>query len=276
MHIKINDIIGPWKVHKIINVVCDRCIVDVVIDKTLNDQLNDINKIWTMKINNYSDEEINNIKNYELNKCKYSMQYPIDDNYFSGKINKYNWFVMEKFEFDCNELSYFNYKYFLDYVINFLRYIHREKKVVHGDLKSKNILYNKDNIRYVVCDFETLQKPNKEDICNGEHYNDYYYYLYGCELNQCIYSYRNDLQSICYILWMVLRENKYMNYQTRSQNYYNYHIKENKMYKLELLRSQEIMPPVIKKFYDIISIVKWDQEEPPDNELYDNLIKLDL
>ena len=273
MHIQIDDIIGPWKVYKMINIINDRVIVDVIINKILSDEFN-INKIWTMKINISNENEIENIINYELDQCKYSMKYPSNDFYFYGKINKYWWFVMEKFELDCNNLIIFNYKLFLDGVINFLRYIHIEKKVVHGDLKPKNILYNEN--KYTVCDFETLKPPDKLDICNGNHYNDYYYYLYGCEYNKNIFSYRNDLQSVCYILWMILRENKYMNYQQLAQDYYTNHIRENQMKKLEQLRSQEIMPPLIKKYYNIISIIKWDQEEPPDNQVYDNLINLDL
>ena len=275
MKIQINDIIGPWKVHKIINVVNDRFIIDVTVDKIFNDELIDIldiNKIWTMKINSYSDDEILNIKNYELNKCKYSMKYPNDDRYFYGKIYNYWWFVMEKYDSDCNNLLYINYKLFLEGVINFLRYIHREKKIVHGDLKSKNILHNKN--KYVVCDFESLKPPNKIDICNGNHYSDYYYYVYGCEYNQYIFSYRNDLQAICFALWVIIRYNKYMYYQEIGFECYNCRINENKMQNLELLRSQEIMPPLIQKFYDIISIIKWDQEEPPNNELYDNLINI--
>jgi hypothetical protein len=67
---------------------------------------------------------------------------------------------------------------------------------------------------------------------------------------------------------------KYLPYQNNANHYYNKKERLNKLEELEKIRKLDIMPTFIQKFYDIIIDVKWDQLEPPNDEIYDNLIKL--
>jgi len=276
MFITEGQIIGPWRVINILHKDKDRCISDVEIHNITEDILKtlDGNQHWVMKIlyNNY---EIKNILKYDLDKCKYSMKYPKESNYLSGSTSYFFWFVMESFDNDCSLIKSdtFNHIMFLECTINFLRYIHREKKIVHGDLKIKNILHNDYN-RFAICDFEAIQEPDNTIMCNGSDHDHYYYYLHGCELNQPYFSYRNDLQNICFILWYIKLNMKYLPYQNNANHYYNKKERLNKLEELEKIRKLDIMPTFIQKFYDIITDVKWDQLEPPNDEIYDNLIKL--
>lgn len=276
MFITEGQIIGPWRVINILHKDKDRCILNVEIHAVSEHILKilDGNQHWVMKVL-YNNEEIKNILKYDLDKCKYSMKYPKDSNYLSGDTSYFFWFVMESFVSDCSFIKSdtFNHSMFLDCTINFLRYIHREKKKVHGDLKIRNILYDNHN-RFVICDFEAIQEPDNTTICNGSDNDHYYYYLHGCEINQPYFSYRNDLQSICFILWYIKLNMEYLPYQKNANHYYSERQRFNKFEELQKMRELDIMPSFVKKFYDIIIDVKWDQLEPPNDEVYDNLIKL--
>jgi serine/threonine protein kinase len=293
--IKINN----WSVIKIIDQFYDSIIIEVLLDSVDPvDLVNNYNlkTIWIMKIRKYNDiSEGEYYFKYELNKCIYALQSPKNELSSYGKLELVNdrctWSITEKYDEDISKNYIFaknNWIHLLISVIEFLRYIHREKKVVHGDLKAKNILYKTDSeILFKVCDYESLTPPNITDICKKAGYIGYYYYSIGCAKNESFFSYRMDLEAFGLILWAVLisksKEEFVFDWQKMCHKLYkkkiidtlidinsNYALIDN----LKKMTYMYNMIDIIDKYYEIISTVDWKSNEPPDNNIYDELISL--
>lgn len=283
MNIYIGQVIGPWIVHKIIFKNDVKWVVKVKLNGVINEEiLKNIlngNIFWIMKITD-DINEFNNLNKYELNNEKYGLIIPNNDYYSNGKIvsadTTFMWFVMEEYCFDCSSNEFknlqLNEKKILKSVILFLKYIHRKYNIIHGDLKLKNILYK--NNEYRVCDFETLRKPKNTYLCDENHFNNYYYYLHGCEYNKPVYSYRYDFQALGYILWNIYNDYKRFEFQKLAQLYYERQEYNNKYEKLEILKSSLVIPDKIKKYFDIISKIDWYCLDPPAEEIYNEILNL--
>jgi serine/threonine protein kinase len=293
--IKINN----WSVIKVLEQLYDSIIVEVLLDSVdPTDLVNNFNlkTIWIMKIRKYNDiNEGEFYFKYELNKCKYALQSPKNELSSYGKLQLLNerctWSITEKYDEDISKNFIFaknNWTYLLESVIEFLRYIHREKKVVHGDIKAKNILYKTDSeILFKVCDYESLTPPNLTDICKQSGCNGYYFYSIGCAKNESFYSYRMDLEAFGLILWAVLvsktKDEYIFDWQKMCHKLYNQKIVTdinvtNSNYilidNLKKMAYMYNMIDIINKYYEIISDVNWKSTEPPDNNIYDELINL--
>ena len=222
--------------------------------------------------------EYNNIIKYGINNFEYGINIPNDKFFSHGKIklhNKmYSWLVMEEYCFDCSiKRNYlFDEKNFLHSVIKFLKYIHIDHKVVHSDIKLKNILYK--NNQYRVCDFETLNPPTNKYLCDSSNPDNYYYYLYGCEYQKPVFSYRFDLQAVGYMLWSIHNDYKQFEFQNIAQKYYEKRYTIDLFDELEKMKKTCKIPEKIKKYFDIVSKVDWYSLEPPSGEIYDEILNL--
>jgi len=293
--IKINN----WSVIKVLEQLYDSIIIEVLLDSVDPiDLVNNFNlkTIWIMKIRKYSDIcEGEYYFKYELDKCIYALQSPKNELSAYGKLELLNerctWSITEKYDEDISKNFIFaknNWIHLLVSVIEFLRYIHREKKVVHGDIKAKNILYKIDSeILFKICDYESLTHPNNDDICKKSGYIGYYYYSIGCEKNESFFSYRMDLEAFGLILWTVLisktKDEYIFDWQKMCHKLYNQKIitdmnVTNSNYilidNLKKMAQMYNMIEIIEKYYEIISVVNWKSNEPPDNNIYDELINL--
>jgi serine/threonine protein kinase len=283
MNISIGQIIGPWIVHKIIFKNDVKWVVKVKLNGVINEEIlkNILNNniFWIMKITDDMNEFYNFAK-YELNTKEYGLLLPNNDYYSNGKIVSggltFMWFVMEEYCFDCSTVEYKNInldeKKIIKSVVLFLKHIHRKYNIIHGDLKLKNILYK--NNEYRVCDFETLRKPKNTYLCDENHFNNYYYYLHGCEYKKPVYSYRYDLQALGYILWNILNKYEKFEFQRLAQIYYERQENYNKFEKLEIIKNSLVMPDKIKSYFQIISRVDWNCLDPPPEEIYQEILNL--
>lgn len=286
--IKNGDIIGPWKVNKEISKISsDRGVYEVStyqIDVSdLLEKLNGIS-VWSMKIVNtkMSNSEIEVIKKYQLHGVPNSVIMPIDELYISGRYNNnYEWYIMEKCNGDIHKYiksAYQNWDVLLECVCNFLKNLHQKKKLIHGDLKLKNILYKASDNTFKVCDYESCDIPDLETTCINNDSIGYYYYYIGAIPNEPILSYKMDLLAFGTILWAVYcnesLENKIFRWQQHAINYYETRCKYNYYEKLEELKSLEFMPKIIEEYFKIVSRVHPFVNAPPSDDIYDDIINL--
>jgi serine/threonine protein kinase len=295
--LNIGDTISNWQINKIISNYNNSIILEVVLtsispDKLIN--IFDYKTIWIMKIRDDIDEGRIYL-NCKLIDCKYALKIPNDSEYFYGNFKlenyKYTWSITEKYDEDIGKNYIFaknNWTSLLTSVIEFLRFIH-QKKIIHGDLKARNILYKSNaDIMFKVCDYESLSYPKMDEICNIAGYNGFYYYAIGCNKDESYFSYRMDLEAFGYILWAILLSTKKEEYlfewQSIAMDLYKKKIKNdsNDMYtkyyiyldNLKKASYNNLMLNIIEKYFKIISIISWRAFEPPDNSIYDQLIEL--
>jgi len=286
--IKNGDIIGPWKIIKEISKISlGRGVYEVsTYQIELNDLLERLNGIseWIMKIINIknNDSEIEIIKKYQLHTLPNSVIKLIDEVFLTGKYNSYEWFVMEKCNGDIYKYiktAYQNWDILLECVINFLKHLHQKKKLIHGDLKLKNILYKASDNTFKVCDYESVSQPDLEINCNMNGSIGYYYYYIGAIPNEPFLSYKMDLLALGVILWTVycnvsLIDNKIFKWQQYAIEYYERRDKYDNYQKLEELKRLEFMPKIIQEYFEIVSKIDSKTVDPPSDNIYNDILNL--
>ena len=273
---------GIWKIESIIEEKLDSAIYNVV-PSTLEDKSIELyENDWVIKITNY-DTEIKVIESLKIYEIPFACKMPSNYQNRHGFYKKNNWFILEKY--DDNLLNNFmfgkqNLNLLILNIIDFIEWLHVEKKQIHGDIKAPNIIVKKTNINKPFCliDYESIQEPDLTIICKDNLPNGYYYYSLGCDINESYLSYRMDLEAFGIILWVLtLSEEKYYSFawQDSAYYYYNKHEKTNYFNYIDKTRQINIKPKndLITKYYDIINKVKWtDKIANPD--IYKNIKNL--
>ena len=274
--------IGIWKIGNLIEKKGDTSIYNIVPtkdDSISEENLKDLlDTNWVIKLVFNYYEEIIRIEQYEIYKQSCSIKMPLEKTYRSGKINDHGWFAMEKY--DSNLYKNFSFgkdkiNLLITNIIDFIEWLHIEKKIIHGDVKAENILINFKNVNRPFCliDFESLSKPHNL-TCENHLSTGYYYYALGCEKDKPYYSYRMDLQAFGMILWnLTLSVNKFHNFEWQkiaNDNYINNNI-DNEFIYLESLKSMgNIKNNLVTKYFEIIDKVNW-YDTNIDPEIYKNL-----
>ena len=209
-----------------------------------------------------------------------------DEILFNGRYGNYDWYVIELYTDDIGKNIKFvkdNFSKLLISMCNFLKFLHRERCLVHGDIKLQNVLFKEDaNILFKICDYETIKKPNLSTICREAGYDGYYYYSLGCYPDKSYNTYRMDLEAFGIILWSVMSSEdgvkKKLEFQQKSWSYYENKIKDDKYEHLDILKEKdkENMPEIIKKYFEIISFVDWELQIPPNISVYNKINNLIL
>jgi serine/threonine protein kinase len=290
MNFSVGDTIGQWKIIKFISghngayiyEVCTTITDYDIISKKLYGK-----SIWVMKLKDIQfEDESKVIIKYNLSSCPYTLVTPNDETLFSGRYNKHDWYIIELYTSDILKNIKFAKDNFSDLLIsicNFLKFLHRERCVVHGDIKLQNVLYKEDvNMLFKVCDYETVKKPDLSTICREAGYDGYYYYSLGCHPDKSYNSYRMDLEAFGIILWSVMTRQDdvktKLEFQQKSWYYYENKIREDKYENLDIVKEKDKdnMPEIIKKYFEIISFVDWELQIPPNIGVYNKINNLIL
>jgi len=271
---------GIWKIENIIEEKTDSAIYNIIPTNLDCENIEIYDNDWVMKITNY-DTEIRVIESLKIYENPFACKMPSNYQNRHGFYKKNNWFVLEKY--DDNLLNKFmfgkqNLNLLVLNIIDFIEWLHVEKKKIHGDIKAQNIVVKTNSINKLFCliDYENIQEPDGTIICKDNLPNGYYYYSLGCDINESYLSYRMDLEAFGMILWaLTLSEEKYYSFdwQNSSYYYYNNHEKNNYFYNLDKTKNIQPKNDLINKYYNIINKVKWnDKIANPD--IYKNIKNL--
>lgn len=241
---------------------------------------------WIMKMssNGICEDEIDIITQLKFEECHFSIKFPKFNYYKYGRTGKYSWLVMEKYDgvirndFDYCKSQIKNLSF---QIISFLEWLHVSKDKVHGDIKSDNIVFKKEDDSFRLIDFESVS-DRSGDLCFESLPNGYYYYGLGCEYDKPSFSFRMDLQAFGYILWDLLLIDtnfKDFDWQKNTFSYYKKKTKQNLFHLLEKEKTQNMLevekPEIIKKYFSIIENYSWFEEKAIP-EIYTNLKELFL
>lgn len=272
-------IINIWELGEIIEFNTNTIIYNVI-PTIINEDLEKTK--WILKFSKNFISEIKKIEEYLIFNEKFCIKMPLEKEFRSGLINKDGWYVMEKYDGNLHKYFLFgknNIKLLISNIINFIKWLHVEKKVVHGDLKHQNILINftKKDRPFCLIDYESLDEPDNI-ACVDNNPDGYYYYGYGCEYDKPNCSFRYDLEAFGLILWALTlsvdslykfhwQEEAFKRYKKKQfDNHYSY---------LNALKQSYITPKsdLIINYYKIIEEVDW-YEKNPDPDIYDRILKL--
>ena len=284
---KNGDIIGPWKINRTVfddnvNRGIYEVLPNLMSQKEINDKLKGIS-VWYMKLINidvdYSENET--IKKNKLLEIPNIVIVPLDEKYLFGNFDKYEWYIMEK----CNgdilrfiKTAYQHWEKVLETVCIFLKSLHN-KRLVHGDLKLKNILYKSIDNTFKICDFESCRIPNFKKKCIDKGRVGYYYYYIGANPEEPCLSYKTDLQAFGTLLWAIfcnneLSKNNLFKWQELAVNCYENKISYLDYVELNNSKESQFMPEIIKEYFKIISKIDSNSCEPPGENIYEEILNL--
>jgi serine/threonine protein kinase len=223
---------------------------------------------WIMKLSNDGrcKDEIAIIKELKLDECEFSIKFPKFDYYKTGKLDSYDWYVIEKYDgvirndlkYCSSQLKNIGYQ-----LISFLEWLHVSKGKVHGDLKTDNIVFRKKDNTFRIIDFESVSDPSN-NLCFESLPNGYYYYGLGCDYDKPPFSFRMDLQSLGYLLWnLSLHSFDFNGFYWQKQTFGLYEKGKvvNYFSALEIEKSHSNLetekPKIIEKYFSIIEDSSW-------------------
>jgi serine/threonine protein kinase len=290
MNFSVGDTIGQWKIIKFISGHNGAYIYEVC--TTITDYDDIIKKLygkslWAIKLKDIRfDDESQTIIKHTLSNNAYILNIPNEETLFRGRYGNYDWYVIELYTDDIGKNMKFakdNFSRLLMSMCNFLKFLHRERCLIHGDIKLQNVLFKEDaNILFKICDYETIKKPDLSTICREAGYDGYYYYSLGCHPDKSYNTYRMDLEAFGIILWSVMSSQDDVKikfaFQQKSWSYYENKNKNDHYYDLDILKEKdkENMPEIIKKYFEIISFVDWELQIPPNIGVYNKINNLIL
>jgi hypothetical protein len=274
-----------WELEKTIYSVTDCHIIIVkpfIIPELSKTDVEDLNsKKWVVKIisnKRFKQNELGRINSYEVYNSKYSVKFPKNEHYRSGRYDKWSWYVIEylpDYIKSSNEVIKKNIGTFVTDITNFLEWLHIEKNKIHGDIKAANIICDISKNMYRLIDFEHLDNVH-ELLCINDLPNGYYYFAFGCDFNKPFNSYRNDLEAFGYIIWTILESTdniyKLFDWQEKAIFYYTENSTTNNVTYLEDLKKNHSMntPEIMKEYFGVISQLDWN-EKNPSKEIYEKI-----
>ena len=185
----------------------------------------------------------------------------IDNSLYYNYDNKYYWYIMEKYDDNIYNNFLFaqiNLIQLGNYMIKFFKYLHVDKKYIHGDIKPNNIVcsYSNKDYPFKIIDFESTRTQSNKMLCNESHNDNYYFYYIGCDYNKPFYSYRMDLEAFGCILYSI------------AISEYKYYLSN---WQKEAIRSYDNKIP--NQFYNLVSMKKlYNKENKLKNNEYENII----
>lgn len=276
-----------WEIEKTIYSVVDCSIIivkPIITPELSKTDIEDLHsKKWVVKIisnKRFRQNELGRINIYEIYNSNHSVKFPKNENYRSGRYDKWSWYVIEylpDYINSCTELIKKNLGKFVSDIINFLEWLHTEKNTIHGDMKGANIICDISENIYRLVDFEHLD--NIDEVLGINNLpNGYYYFAFGCDFNKPFNSYRNDLESFGYIIWTILESEdnvyKLFDWQEKAIYYYSNNdtnTNNNIAYLEELKKNQSLKAPeIMKEYFDVISHLDWN-EKHPSKDIYEKI-----
>ena len=298
-------IIGKWKIKDILknnNSHILYYVSPIISNDTTKEEFTDLTNVkWIMKYSSYDyTNEINIINEMKLYENKLCVRMPISERYRYeiNYIEKYSWYIMERYENSVYNLPKFcknNLKLLGNYMINFFEWLHLKEKKIHGDIKPDNIIVNtskkiQDNNYFKLIDYDTIDLPDFSLRCDKLPINGYYYYYLGCNSNESYLSFRMDLQAFGMILlnlsmsktrynWLEWQHRASLLYKGHYDNTYNMNqykyldivrksTFDNIFYMIENKNNQDL----IMKYFNIINEQAWGKE--PNIQVYIELKEL--
>ena len=272
--LKLGSKINDWIIIKVIKEGINSTIYNVIFDNNDSNQDMDIDLLvdllknkWILKLSkNENTDEIEKIEELEINKCNLIAKMPQLLKYRNGIFNNRKWYIIEQYSCAITQIPQYclkNINRLGLYLINFLEWLHIEKKHIHGDIKQENIVINKDTLQFSIIDFETIDTPSIFCVCKNFLPHGYYYYGLGCYSDKSYFSYRMDLQAVgCILHDILVNDSCGFDWSHKSFEFYNNDIETDYFVELDGMRMKHTLelPYIINQYYNIINELEWNVE----------------
>lgn len=153
-------------------------------------------------------------------------------------------------------------------------------RAAHLDIKTYNILVDKQNETYHICDFEhmTYAKDFETDDPLRNYIDEYkwYYVMLGGDLDQPYESWRLDLEGVGFILaCLTWRPGVSIGFATECRNRMagrgTQSMTDEEVVAMREHETATYADPLVSAFLGLVSSVSWTQTDPPPPTFYESL-----
>jgi len=181
---------GPWDFNSCISDLNGKQIISVSSKQLSN---------WVIKVKTNKDiDELTSVLCLRSNPPRNMVEMPDLPYYRFGQIENKVWYAMKKYDGHVTKEHSSKWRSIAITIIQFMSDLHRKYRKVYMDCRMENILVSGDT--FVVADYELINPienlKTKEIGCDKA----WYFYAKGAEPNKWIYSWRQDLVSLGYLL----------------------------------------------------------------------------
>lgn len=267
-------LLGPWTTDDTISDVNNKRIVKVTSELDGN---------WVVKIKsnkNLADtrglEELTEVLRLQQSKVRHMIELPNDAYHMFGQTATEIWFAMKRYDGHLTSAHRGSWKRLAVYGLEFLQDMHRTHRRVYMDIRPENVLvsYSGGLPDFCFADYELV-----DEICDMKT-RDYdlgcrwYFMARGAELDEPMYSWRQDLVALGYLLVNLTKDadtpfiDECFNRRDGGRRKH--------MSIKELLSSRDAevyraANPVLQSYLNKIAEVSWKAVEPPSVEFYESL-----
>lgn len=166
---------------------------------------------WVLKVKHDNQYDIDWIPHLQAHNVRNCIEFPSPDVApVSGVLESgREWYAMRRYDGDVQNNEWFRprWKQIAIDVLDFLEDIHTKLGAAHLDIKSYNLLVNKDEETFHVCDFEHM--THMDDFNHETPLKDYsdeykwYYTMLGGDWDQPRDAWRMDFEALGFVLAML-------------------------------------------------------------------------
>lgn len=253
---------GPWTIDKII---CDRNEKKIVT----------VTKgPWAIKVqSNKSIEELTDFLALVRNPPRNMVTVPSEAHELFGLTPTEVWYAMKQYDGHLTEAHSHMWRQVGVACIQFLSDLHRIHRKVYMDFRLENILVSGNTV--VVADYELIDNVKLEVTSKSNCNTRWYFYARGAERDAPLYSWRQDLVSLGYILIQLTGELPFFNDFMSRRFGRRVNHKSTKLLLAE--RDRAVLAqanPTLTAYLTKIKEIDWFSHDPPPASFYDELITL--
>jgi len=264
VEVKKADTYGPWTPT---SVLCDEN----------NKKILGIDSSWVIKVkSNKCIEELTDILSFIRCPVRNMVEVPREPYQQFGITADSVWFAMKRYDGHLTRAHAHMWKTVATSCIAFLRDLHCLHRKVYMDFRMENILVSGNTV--VVADYELVTDVSSKKTCDYPVDTRWYFMARGAEPNKRLYSWRQDLVSLGYILLLLTTKPEdtpfYMDFLMRRLGVRKNHHSTRSLVRKRNRCVAALANPILTAYFEKIKEVSWNDWLSPYSSFYKELSAL--
>jgi len=181
------------------------------------------------------------------------------------------WFAMKRYDGHLTTEHAHLWKQVAIACIRFLSDLHNNHDKIYMDFRLENILIKGEEI--VVADYELVSKIEDKNTCDVDLENRWYFMARGAEPDEWLYSWRQDLEGLGYMLVALTAGEQpyYMDFLNRRHGFRSTHESTASLVRARNATVRAAANPTLQAYFNKIAEVKWDLWVSPPVRFYEEI-----
>jgi hypothetical protein len=255
---------GPWTTNNVLSDNNQKMIVDAS---------SDLDGKWVLKKkSNKSLDEFVELLRLVQKPIRHMVEFPKNSYHMFGQNESEIWFAMKRYDSHLNAEHQSLWLTLGVSGVQFLQDLHHLHRRVYMDMRNENVLVS--NNKFHFADYELIDVVSPPKTRDYDLEFRWYFMARGAEPDEQLYSWKQDLVGLGYLLVQLTTTGKLTFYQECLDRRVGQRSKHTSIKNLMELRNVEIMTaanPVLKAYLAKVGALSWSSPDPPPRTFYEDL-----